>query len=103
VRAAGKRYQASFRGRIHHARRQSRLRQRQREKVTHHGFLGSGGDASVGDHKREVDDNEESKVMEVGAPHHGAPAPRSIRTSAQRCTWCGARATRLVRLQRWQL
>jgi len=71
--------------------------------VTHHGFLERGGDASIGDHKREVGDNEKSQVTEVGVPLSGnAYAPQSIGRSARRCAWCGARATRLVRL-RWQL
>jgi hypothetical protein len=111
VRAAGKLYQASFRGRLHHARRQSRWRERQRDKVTHHRFLKIEDGASVGGHK-EVDDNAQSMAMQCAAPaadNGQAPAVGRtpvwkipIRASARRCAWCGARATRLVRLQRWQ-
>jgi hypothetical protein len=36
VRAAGKRYQNTFRGKLKHARRQKRYRERKLKKVTHH-------------------------------------------------------------------
>jgi hypothetical protein len=36
LRAAGRRYQESYRGRLKHAARQHAYRQRQKEKVTHH-------------------------------------------------------------------
>lgn len=111
LRDAGRRYQASFRGRLHHARRQSRWRERQREKVTHQRFLDIESDASVDGHK-EVDNNAQSSMaMETSAPIGGgnaaamqhAPAWKSPTRGAVRgCAWCGVSATRLVRLQRWQ-
>ena len=111
MRDAGRRYQASFRGRLHHARRQQRWRERQREKVTHQRFLGIELDANVGGHK-EVDDHAQSMAMEAAAPIGGdgqAPAVWRMparntpsRDTARHCGWCGTRATRLVRLQRWQ-
>jgi hypothetical protein len=110
LRNAGRRYQQSFRGRLHHARRQSRWRERQREKVTHHGFLKIDGDASVGGHE-EVDDNARSQMQRaarVGGNGDAAAVWRrparetSIRGVALRCAWCGVGAAHLVRLQRWQ-
>jgi hypothetical protein len=110
VREAGKRYQQSFRGRLHHARRQSQWRERHRQKVTHHGFLKIEDGASVGGHK-EVDDHAQSMAMQTPAPSgsEGQVAlwrtlawRPAIRATTRRCAWCGASATRLVRLQRWR-
>ena len=47
LRAAGRRYQHTRRGRHRHAERQRRYRRRQREKVTHQGSPGAGADASL--------------------------------------------------------
>ena len=47
LRAAGRRYQSTRRGRHRHAERQRRYRQRQREKVTHQGSPVAGADDSL--------------------------------------------------------
>lgn len=43
LRLAGKRYQKTLLGRLHHAARQARFRLKQKEKVTHHGTQKSDG------------------------------------------------------------
>jgi len=78
--------------------------------VTHHGFLKIEGDASVGGHKG-VDDDGQSMARQTTARigsdgdtpvARREPARRSQTGATRRCAWCGASATRLVRLQRWQ-
>jgi len=111
MRAAGQRYQKTLQGRLRHARRQSRWRVRQSQKVTHHGFPTPGSDANVGSHK-EVDDNAQAMAMDLpdraatggnAAPARPCPQrPSEKPGSMRRCAWCGAAAMRLARLQRWQ-
>jgi hypothetical protein len=75
--------------------------------VTHQRFTSAGGDASVGDLK-EVDDNGQAqtkRAAEQSVVGCGGLPIRTIRVhygGNRRCTWCGASATRLARLQRWQ-
>jgi hypothetical protein len=67
-------------------------------------------DASVGGHK-EVDDNAQWVAMQAATPIGGDGPTQTWREAARkapvwgaarRCAWCGVRATRLVRLQRWR-
>jgi hypothetical protein len=105
VRAAGQRYQKTFGGRLQHARRQSRWRERQRQKVTHQGFPLPESSVNVADQK-EGDDDE-------GAIEDGdgvAAVPRAGQRTAcrrssgekPRCAWCGAVVGRLAQLRRWR-
>lgn len=83
LRAAGRRYQTSHRGRLAHAVRARRYRAR-RKKVTHHGsplpppddLLASGSPMIASDTKASTD----------------RPSP-----SASRCHWCGRRCSARVR------
>lgn len=94
---AGRRYQASRRGRQRHASRQARYRQRQRErleKVTHQGCPEEAEAgivvACVNEPKRDppVVDPAESSIPEPG------PGPRSW---SGRCAFCAERCAPLVR------
>jgi hypothetical protein len=105
VRAAGHRYQQTFRGRLHHARRQAHWRQRHCKKVTHQGFTSPCDSANVGNHE-EVDAAAQAMAQDAPEPTR-AGDERAIRRTQQarrvgtgRCAWCGWPAQRWVRWQR---
>ena len=110
VRRAGAAYQLSFRGRVCHAQRQSRYRERERQKVTHHGFSHGVSPDRVDllSEKREVDDDETPEGVEIGQRpelqegfgHRGGSEGPEKR--AECCSWCGAVGQRLVRFGYWR-
>lgn len=91
VRRAGRRYQQSRRGAHRHAARQAAYRQRQREKVTHHGFPPSRGSATVPlamarEARRSIkreDGHREDVVQSSSAGRHTDPR------GTVRCDACG--------------
>ena len=86
VRAAGRRYQQTRRGRRLHARRQQSYRERRRKKVTHHGCRRPLGSATVSScvGKRAVK-----------TPRDRSTAPRG--SQELRCKRCGHRCEPIVR------
>jgi hypothetical protein len=67
LRAAGRLYQQSFRGRLQHARRQARWRECRRQKVTHQGFPPYGLSANVSHHE-EVDADARTQRSDAPQP-----------------------------------
>ena len=98
VRAAGRRYQQSFRGRWQHARLKGRWRTRRCEKVTHHSFLPPTVSAKV-DGRKEVDADVPKKTSEGRdcAAAGSAEVLPSPGCAPRRCVWCGRPAQRWVR------
>ncbi len=85
LRAAGRRYQQTRRGRLLHARRQQAYRKRQREKVTHHGCRTPSESATVAPCAREPDRSRRSRRS----------APRERWTLE--CVGCGVACEAVVR------
>jgi hypothetical protein len=80
---AGRRYQASRRGRLMHAARMSRWRARQ-DKVTHHGSPAApAGDLLV--------------PAAITTAHDAAASTDQPRLSGPHCSWCGRRCQELLR------
>ena len=114
LRRAGGRYQESFRGRLFHAQRQSRYRERERQKVTHHGFAEEQSSGTVGLlNEKEVDTDgrfEEGGCRDGGSWREPRPTggveqreiARRRDRRADRCSWCGAVGQRLVRFGYWR-
>lgn len=109
VRRAGVAYQGSFRGRLCHAQRQSRYRERERQKVTHQGFAAEQGSDTVALlNEEEVDVDGGPKAggsWQLPTPEAGVEHRQSIRGRggrADRCSWCGAAGRRLVRFGYWR-
>lgn len=91
LRAAGHRYQASFDGRVTHAARQARYRERLRANVTHHG-PGEAPRAAMVRASPATSATEAPPAMEVThAPLHARPRSRRLC-----CAFCGV-AGRFVR------
>lgn len=89
--AAGRRYQASWRGRVNHAARMSRWRARQKN-VTHQGSPSPTDDVLV----------DAATVVAAGnrlaaAISDGAGRSKGLGTGPWRCHWCGRRCPPLVR------
>jgi len=89
-RSAGRRYQASRRGRVNHAARMSRWRARQKN-VTHQGSPRPANDLVLGD----------AAVTASRAPMTATPDDagrcQGLGTGPWRCHWCGRRCPSLVR------
>ncbi len=79
MRAAGARYQNSYKGRLKHAARQKRYREREKQKVTH---LGSKSDPAPS-----------SSITPDTSTLPGLTAPRT----ELRCDFCGSHVTDLLR------
>ena len=84
LREAGQRYQNSFRGRIKHAARQHRYRQRQRDKVTHHRSPTPGLSALLSKRQRRLSSHPQPETTKAGQPYHcdfcGKPCSEFIRS-----------------------
>jgi len=83
IRAAGRRYQRSRRGRFQHAERQRRYRSRRR-KVTHQGFAPTASDDVLG---------AESKALDL--VHHPDPL---LETQEPHCHFCQCACSSFLRL-----
>jgi len=90
-RAAGRRYQASFRGRVNHATRSERWRVRQKN-VTHQGSPPPPDDLVLGDAVVAAGHRSVTAMPAIVEPVQGLGAPRSC------CHWCGRRCPLLVRI-----
>ena len=85
-RAAGRRYQASRRGRVNHAARAGRYRARQNN-VTHQGSPPHRADDLV----------MASAVVIAASPGEGARSSPGHRSGSWSCHWCGCRCSPFVR------
>jgi hypothetical protein len=91
-RAAGRRYQASRRGRMNHAVRSGRWRARQKN-VTHQGSPPPLLDDAVA-----VETAPAANSSPVTSTNNGATSLRSHGQPVWRCHWCGSRCPPFVRL-----
>jgi hypothetical protein len=98
-RAAGRRYRASFRGRLNHATRSERRRVRQKN-VTHQGSPPPPDDLVLSDAAVAAGHRPVTAMPAIVERFQGlrSPAARSLRASASCCHWCGRRCPPLVRI-----